>query len=1054
MNSRTTAQRALLVVAAAALAAMVTERAPHAQPGGANGGRAYDASFFKALQWRNVGPVRGGRSIASAGSPSRRDEYFFGAVGGGLWKTTDGGQTWNPATDGQLKSSSVGAVAVAETNPDIVFIGMGETCIRGNIMQGDGVYKSIDAGKTWTQVGLADTQAIAKIRIHPTNPDIVFVAAFGHPSAPNPERGVYKSSDGGKTWKKTLFRDDKTAAIDLVIDRNNPNVLYAALWEAYRVSWQMSSGGPGSGLFKSIDGGDTWTELTRNPGMPSGIVGRIGVTVSGADSNRVYAQVENDNGGTYRSDDAGATWTRVNEDRNLRQRAFYYTHIFADPKDKDVVYGLNVNFYKSTDGGKTFKTRIKTAHGDNHNLWIDPTDPKRFILSDDGGGSVTTNGGLTWTDQDFPTAQLYHVATTKDFPYHVCGAQQDNSTVCVQSEPRSGFGGLAGVGPNAFAAMYDAGGGESGYITPSPVNPDILYAGSQGALLTRRNRMTGETRDIEIYPRFFSGENAASLPDRWQWTFPIVFSHFDPATLFASSQFLYRTRNDGQSWEKISPDLTKHDPKTLGDSGGPITHDMNGPEIFATIFTIAPSHKEADTIWTGSDDGLVHISRDAGKSWTNITPPGIPDLARISLIDASPHNAGTAYVAVKNYLQDDRAPYIFKTDDYGKTWVKIVAGIRSDDYVHAVREDPRRAGLLYAGAEHGIYVSFDDGGHWQPLSLNLPDTQVSDIVVEAHDLVISTNGRSMWVLENIAAIRQMKDDVAQTAALHVFAPEEGTRRARPVAIDYYLKTKADKVTIEILDARNQVIRTIVGPPEKPAEDKDDPFSPPVAKVGLEAGLNRYVWNLRHAGATVFPGLIMWGGSPELGPLAVPGSYKARVTANGQTETQPFTLALDPRVKATVADLQAAFDFAARVRDRVSQSNEAVIAVRQVRTEIDDRITKAKYAERDIARKPLTTALENLKRKLTEVEESVYQVKNQSGQDPLNFPIRLNNKIAHLSDVIESTDAKPTDQTYAAFKELSDELQAQLDRLEQARSKDIPAINVELQRKKIAPVAIR
>ncbi len=1047
MNSRLTLSIPLAAVAFVVVSA-VAARAPRAQAPA-----AADAPLFKALQWRNVGPIRGGRSIASAGSSSRRNEYFFGAVGGGLWKTTDGGSTWQPVTDNQLASSSVGAVAVSESNPDIVFIGMGETCIRGNIMQGDGVYKSIDDGKTWTHMGLADTQAIAKIRIHPTNPDIVYVAAFGHPAGPSADRGVFKSTDGGKTWKKTLFRDDKTAAIDLVIDRHNPDVLYAALWEAYRVSWQMSSGGPGSGLFKSTDGGDTWTELTRNPGMPAGVIGRIGVTVSGADSNRVYAQVENENGGTFRSDDAGATWTKMNDDHNLRQRAFYYTHIFADPNDKDVVYGLNVNFHKSTDGGKTFKTLLHPPHGDNHDLWIDPADSKRFITSDDGGATITLNGGETWTDEDFPTAQLYHVSTTHEFPYHVCGAQQDNSTVCVQSERRGGFGGSLGVGPNAFAAMYDAGGGESGYITPSPVDPNILYAGSQGALLTRKNRMTGETRDIEVYPRFFSGENAASLPDRWQWTFPIVFSNFDPHTLYTSSQFLYKTTNDGQSWTKISPDLTKHDPKTLGDSGGPITHDMNGPEIFATIFTVAPSHKEADTIWTGSDDGLVYVTRDAGKNWTDVTPPGTPALGRVSLIDASPNKAGTAYVAVKNYLQDDRAPYLFKTGDYGKTWKKIVTGIRADDYAHAIREDTTRPGLLYAGTEHGIYVSFDDGERWQSLRLNLPDTQVSDIVVEAHDLVISTNGRSMYVLENIAPIRQMQDDVAQSA-LHLYAPEEATRRARPATIDYVLKTKADKATIEILDAHGQVIRTFIGPPAKPADDAaDGGFRPPPPVVGLEAGLNRFVWDMRYEGAAVFPGLIMWGGSPEQGPLALPGRYQVRVTANGATQTQPFSIAMDPRVTATPADLQAEFDFAIKVRDRVSEADSAVVAVRRVRTEIDDRIEKAKHAERDSTRKPLTTALQNLRMRLTEVEESVYQVKNQSGQDPLNFPIKLNNKIAHLSDVIESADAKPTDQTYAAFKELSDDLQAQIDRLNTAMTKDVPAINAELQRKKIAPVSM-
>jgi photosystem II stability/assembly factor-like uncharacterized protein len=1044
------ARRTVLIFALAFVGAIGLVEFPAAQSNG------YDPAFFKALKWRVVGPVRGGRSIASAGSPARIHEYYFGAVGGGLWKTIDGGQTWNPVTDGQIKSSSVGAVAVAETNPDIVFIGMGESCIRGNIMQGDGVYKSIDAGKTWTHMGLADTQAISKIRIHPTNPDLVYVAAFGHPAAPNPDRGVFKSSDGGKTWKKVLFRDNKTAAIDLAIDRRNPNVMYAALWEAYRVSWQMSSGGPGSGLFKSTDGGENWTEITRNPGLPAGVIGRIGVTVSAADSNRVYALVENDNGGVFRSDDAGATWTRVNEDRKLRQRAFYYTHIYADPKTKDTVYALNTGFYKSTDGGKTFNTTIRPPHGDNHDLWIDPNDPNRMINSNDGGGNVTVNGGETWTDQDFPTAQLYHVATTRDFPYHVCGAQQDNSTVCVQSQAgRGGPGGL-NVGPNAFAALYAVGGGESGYIAPSPTNPNVFYSGSQGALLTRFDRITGQTRDIEVYPRFFSGETAASLPDRWQWTFPIVFSPFDSNVIYTSSQFLYRTSNDGQSWTKISPDLTKHDPKTLVESGGPITHDMNGPEIFATIFAIAPSHKEPDTIWTGSDDGLVYITRDGGKNWSNITPPGVPELARVSIIDASPHKAGTAYVAAKNYLQDDRKPYIIKTDDYGKTWKKIVTGIREDDYAHAVREDPKRPGLLYGGTEHGIYVSFDDGERWQSLALNLPDTQVSDIVVEDHDLVIATHGRSMWVLDNIGVVRQMTPEVGRTTALHVFAPEEGTRRPRPVAIDYYLKTKADAVRIEILDGQGRAVRTFTGPQEKkPAtEGEDDDFfgrgTPP--PVGVDAGLNRFVWDMRYPGATTFPGQIMWGAQPAQGPLALPGSYQVRVTANGQTATQPFQIGMDPRVKVAPAELQEQFELAMKVRDRVTDANEAVIGVRRIRDQVNDRLEKAKYAERDSARKPMTTALENLKGKLTAVEEAVYQVKNRSGQDPLNFPIKLNNKIAHLQSVIEGADAKPTDQTYAAFKELSGELQTELDKLKDAVDKDVPAVNKLIAGKKIPPIA--
>lgn len=1008
----------------------------------------YAADMFKALRWRNIGPNRGGRSIASAGTPSRPLEYYFGAVGGGLWKTTDGGVSWNPVTDGQLHSSSVGAVAVSESNPDVIYIGMGEACLRGNIMQGDGVYKSTDAGKTWQHMGLEDTQIISRIRINPTNPDIVYVAALGHPSAPNDTRGVFKSTDGGKNWKKVLFRDNKSGAIDLTMDRNNPNVLYAALWEAWRVSWGMSSGGPGSGLLKSTDGGDTWTEITRNPGMPSGVIGRIGVSISGGDGNRVYALIENENGGVFRSDDGGANWTKTNDDRKLRQRAFYYTHIFADPKDKDTVYALNTGFYKSTDGGKTFNTTLRPPHGDNHDLWIDPTNPKRMINSNDGSANVSVNGGQTWTSQDVPTAQLYHVATTKDFPYQACGAQQDNSTVCVQSVS----GGRGGGGAGTWPALYAVGGGESGYIAPSPKDPNIFYAGSQGALLTRFDRRTNFSRDIEVYPRFFSGEASKDLPDRWQWTYPIVFSPFDANTLYTSSQFLYKTTNDGQSWQKISGDLTRHDPKTLGDSGGPITHDMNGPEVFATIFTIAPSRKEPNTIWTGSDDGLVYITRDGGKNWSNVTPPGMPDLARVSLIDASPNKAGAAYVAAKNYLQDDRAPYAFKTDDYGKTWKKIVMGIRGDDYVHAVREDTKRPGLLYAGTEHGIYVSFDDGDHWQSLSLNLPDTQVSDIEVMPDDLVIATHGRSMWVLDDIAALRQI-DPKVSTASLHLYAPNDAVRRIHPLSIDYYLKAKADKVTIDILDGKGQVIRSFTGPEENrgrnanaAAAGDDEGFRRPPARVGIDPGLNRFSWDLRYPGATTFPGMILWGANVEQGPLAVPGEYKVRVTAAGQTETQAFRISEDPRSTATQADLQAEFVLAMQVRDRVSAANQAVIDARKIRDQVNDRIAKVQNAE-------LRSSGESLDRKLTDVEEAIYQVKNRSGQDPLNFAIKLNNRIGHLMGVIEEGDYKPTDQTYAAFNELSKELDVQLAKLKLAMTADVPAFNKQLTAASLQPVSL-
>ncbi len=838
----------------------------HAQAAQSMSGTTYDLSKLAALKWRNIGPNRGGRSIAVAGSAARPNEYFFGAVGGGLWKTVNGGVTWEPVTDHQIHSSSVGAVAVAPSNPDIIYIGMGESALRGNIMTGDGIYKSTDDGKTWKHMGLADTEMIARVVVDPHDPNRVYVAALGHPWKPNAERGIFRSTDGGQTWKKVLYRGDKTGGIDLVIDPNHPDVLYAALWEAWRNSWGMSSGGPGCGLFKSTDGGDTWTELTHNPGMPKGIIGRIGVTVSGANSNRVYAVVENANGGVFRSDDGGATWTRVNDENKIRQRSFYFSEIFADPKNVDILWAMNTSLYKSTDGGKTFSA-IRQPHGDNHDLWINPQNPLRMINGNDGGGTVTTDGGKTWTREDFPTAQFYHVSTTTDFPYWVCGAQQDNSTICV---PSSDTEQTRTAGSQLGDYYISVGGGESGYVTPDPTDPNIIFSGDQGARLDRYDRRNGQARDVQPYPRFFSGEPADSLPERWQWTFPIVFDPLNPKILYTSSQHLWKTTNEGQSWEKISPDLTRHDPKTLGDSGGPITHDMNGPEIYATIFTIAPSKKEEGTIWTGSDDGLVYITRDGGKNWENITPKDMPAFTRVSMIDASPWKAGTAYVATKSYQNDDYAPYIYRTDDYGKTWTKIVNGIKPDDYVQAVREDPEKEGLLYAATEHGVYVSFNNGAHWQSLSMNLPDTQVADLVVQKNDLVIATHGRSFYVMDDIWPLRQLTPS-AMTSALHLFKPGVAYRRVVPASIDYSLGKATDKVTIEILDAQGQVIRTIVGSPEatKKAEEATGFRRPPMPPT-TKAGLNRWTWDLRLAGATSFPGMILWGANAQRRPLGAAG----------------------------------------------------------------------------------------------------------------------------------------------------------------------------------------
>ncbi len=1006
-----------------------------------------DNGPFGALKWRNVGPARGGRSIAVAGTAARPNEYYFGATGGGLWKSTNGGVTWAPITDGQLTSSSVGAIGIAASNPDIVYIGTGETELRGNIAQGDGVYKTTDGGKTWQHIGLVDTQAIAKIRVHPTNPDLVYVAALGHPSGPNADRGIYRSKDGGKTWEKILFRDDKTGGIEINFDPKNPQVLYASLWEAYRVSHGMSSGGSGSGLFKSTDGGDHWTELSRNPGLPKGVLGKIGFSVSPVDSNRVYAQVEAEDGGTFVSDDAGATWKRVSENRDVRQRAFYYTRVYADPKDKDTVYGPNVMFMKSTNGGKDWKI-VMVPHGDNHDMWLDPSNPNRFIVANDGGATVTTDGGQSWTRQDHPTAQFYHVELTGDVPYHVCGAQQDNSTACVSSQALTGF--MAMVSGGADTVFYSVGGGESGYIANDPKNPDIFYAGSYSGDMTRVDRKTGQQQRINPYPENPMGFASKDRTERFQWTFPIVFSPVDKTTLYVGSQHLWKTTSGGKSWTRISPDLTRHDPSTMGDSGGPITKDETGVETYATIFTIALSPKDQNLIWTGSDDGYVQVTRDGGQNWKNVTPKDLPDFARISLVEASPFRPGTAYVAANRYQHDDFGAYVYRTDDFGETWTRIVNGIAPRDFARAVREDPTRAKLLYLGTEHGVYVSFDDGANWQSLRQNLQDVPVHDLKVAARDLVIATHGRALYIMDDISPLRQWG---AQTTGLTVYKPVDALRGLdKALAINYSLKQPAEKVTIEILDGKGQVIRTFSGTradtEKKPAPPSiEDFFNPKDPKPSTAAGLRRLDWDLRYDRATEFSGLILWDATTR-GPMAPPGTYSVRVTADGQTATQPFAVRREPTLLANVtdADLQKEFDLALQIRNKASQANDAVLLVRGIKPQIKDRASKL-----DSKTGPTAKALDDLEKKLSAVESSVYQVKNQSFEDPLNFPVMLNNQILSLQGIVEAADTAPTDQSYEVFKKLSGKVDDQLNTLDSTVKKELPAVNQMLQKQKLAPI---
>ena len=990
-----------------------------------------DSPHLRTMSWRNIGPARGGRSLSCTGSPGRRHEYYFGATGGGLWKTSDSGTTWFPVTDGQISSSSIGAVAVAETNPDIVFIGGGETQLRGSITQGDGVYKSTDGGATWRHRGLADTQAIARIRIHPVNPDIVYVAALGHPYGDNEERGVFRSRDGGANWERVLFVSPRAGAADLIIDRTNPDVLYASLWQVYRKAWKMWGGGPDSGLYRSDDGGDTWTELTENPGMPAGPIGKIGVTVSPANPDRVWAIVEAPEGGVFRSDDRGATWRLTNNERKLRQRAFYYSRVYADPLDAETVYALNTGFYKSLDGGETFDHVIRPPHGDQHDLWIDPNDPLRMCNSNDGGGNVSVNGGESWTDQDYVTTQLYHVNVTNDFPYHVCGAQQDNSTVCLPSE---GWDHMQARGPGS-RWYYAAGGGESGYITQHPSQLDVFYAGSQGALLTRYNRANGQIRDIQVYPRFFSGEPASALPDRWQWTFPIVFSPLDENRLYTSSQFLYLTTDDGQSWRKISPDLTYADPETLGETGGLITMDMNGPEIYATIFAVAPSRHDINTIWVGSDDGRVHVTRDHGATWIDITPQDLPKFSRVSIVEESPHRAGTIFVAANRYQVDDREPYVFRTTDYGETWTKIVDGIAPGHFARAIREDPVRQGLLFVGTEHGVYFSWNDGDRWMSLQQNLPDTPIRDLVVKESDVVLGTHGRGFWILDDIEPLRQWSAD-AKNATLTVFEPNRAVRGVQDAVIQYHLAEEVERVVVEILDSDGTVVDRFEGTEPSWKAEPDFSFfrtrrssSPTTAK-----GLNRFRWNGRYRGAVEFDGMILWSARATSGPKAPPGRYRVRVEAGGVTEATDLDLIADPRLEGvTDAELEEQFEFARRIRDRTSAANEAVIQIRDVRAQLEERLEGS-------SDRGLIANGGRLVEEMTEVEEALYQTRNRSNQDPLNFPIRLNNRLASLRRSVETGDARPTDGAYAVFKELSGELDEHLGALRTLFGERLDAIN--------------
>ncbi|MBI3681886.1 MAG: glycosyl hydrolase [Acidobacteria bacterium] len=1019
---------------------------------------------FQDLRYRLIGPYRGGRVTAVTGVPNQPGVYYFGATGGGVWKTTDGGRRWEPVSDGQFGAGSVGAIGVAESDPNVVYVGMGESPIRGNVSHGDGMYKSTDAGKTWKRIGLEDTRHIARVRVHPGNPDLVYVAALGHTFGPNEQRGVYRSKDGGKTWEKILDRGPKAGAIDLILDPSNARILYAAFWEVHRKPWTLESGGPGSGLWKSADGGDTWTELTRKEGLPKGLWGKVGVAVSPANPERLWALIEAEEGGVFRSDDGGGRWTRVNPDRRLRQRAWYYTRIYADPVNAETVYVLNTGFYRSRDGGRTY-TAIRVPHGDNHDLWLAPGDPNRMIESNDGGANVSFDGGRTWTEQNQPTAQFYRVALDNDFPYNIYGAQQDNSTVRIASRG-PGFG-------ITEREWWPVGGGESGWIAPHPKNSSIVFAGSYGGLLTRHDHRTGQTRNVTVWPDNPMGHAPSDLKYRFQWNAPLLFSPHEPVTLYAAGNVLFRSTNEGQSWEPISGDLTRNDRSKQISSGGPITKDNTSIEYYSTIFTVAESALKKGMIWTGSDDGLVHVTEDAGKSWRNVTPKEMPEWIQINSIEASPHDPATALVAATMYKFDDFRPHLYKTTDSGKTWKRINKGIPDGAFTRVIREDAARRGLLYAGTETGMYVSFDDGENWQPLQLNLPVTPITDLAVHKrdNDLVVATQGRSFWVLDDLHVLQQIQEG-ASKPDVALFAPEPAYRMsggggfrlpsAAPIGenppngavVHFYLKNPPKgEVTLEFGDGSGKLIRRFSSReavrPEtpQPSGDEEGGFfgGGPPARLTAKAGLNRFVWDLRYPDATRFPGLIMWAGSTR-GPAAVPGRYQVKLAVDGQSQTRSFEIRKDPRMTdISQEDLNRQLALALQVRDKLSETHETIVRIRDARKQIEELSSRA-------GDQAVLEQGRELAKKLTSVEEALYQTKNQSSQDPLNYPIRLNNRLAALLGVIQSADTAPTDQSYRLHEELASAINVQLGALGSLMDRDLEAFN-KLAREKNVPAVI-
>lgn len=1041
-------------VATAALAVSLVSPSTSAFAQRPQAGASASADTSFDVKWRNLGPNQAGRMTAVAGSTARPDEYYMGTTGGGVWKTTDGGKTVAPVTDAYF-GGTIGSIAVQQSNPDVVWVGGGETPIRGNVSHGDGVWRSTDAGKTWQYMGLKETQYIARVLIHPGNPDIVYVGALGHVFGPNKDRGVFRTTDGGKTWKNILFRNDSTGVADMILDPSNPRIIYATFWEVGRKPWQLVSGGMHSGIFKSTDGGDTWTELTRNPGLPqSGPLGAIGITVSPAKPSRLWAIIEHEpNGGVYRSDDAGATWQFMTGDRNLRQRAWYYSKLYADPKDTNVVYGPQVSPLVSRDGGKTFRRGF--GGGDNHDIWIDPTNPERIAVAHDNGLIVTKDGGKTSQRVAAPTGQYYHVHLTNHFPYHVCGAKQDAGSSCgpVRASAGGGRGGFGGFGggaapaaaPSGFSEFYGVAGGESGYVSSDPRDPDITYGANYGGSMDMLNRRTGKSLSLDPWPLNPMGHDAKDSKYRFQWTYPIVHSPHDPNTIYVGSNVVFRSTDRGMSWTPISRDLTRNDPRTLGPSGGPITKDQTSVEYYGTVFTLAESKLVKGLIWTGSDDGLIHVSRDNGVTWKNVTPKGLPEWMRWSIIEAGQHAPGTAYVAGNRYQLDDFTPYLFKTTDYGVTWTKITSGITADHFTRAIREDLHRPGMLYAATERGVWVSYNAGATWQSLQKNLPPVPVHDMLLRDDDLAIATHGRAFWVMENLTSLR-WADSAAAVAgnAPYLYKPVPVYRLNGQTQPTFTYRLPADSLVVkfEFYDAAGKLVGTAAS--NDTTRAAADPrfaemgFTPPAPpKPGNRKGVNRFTYTMRHPDAVTFRGMITWAGRGN-GPSMAPGTYRVRMTAgNSAPVSYEFRVLPDPRSDATEADLKEQVRFALQIRDKITAANQGVIESRNLKRDLTDR-TEKMTAVPSFA--PLAKRLAD---SLNVVEDSLYQTKNQSGQDPLNFPIRLNDQLAGLMGFVMSGERRPAKQAYDVWNVLAPKTDGELARMERFITLQLPRINAML-----------